>query len=341
MTRRASLLLALAASLLAGGGARAADEALVAAAKKEGTIVWYTTQVLDHARPLAAAFEKRYPGVKLSFSVLNAADTAVRISNEARAGRHDVDVFDGTTTVVPLKQEGIVLKWLPDTAKEYPSDRLDAEGYWIATNISVLTPGFNTGLVPPGTKLSYEALLDPKWRGQIAWGGTPSTSAGPGFVATVLAEMGDAKGMDYLRSFARQKVANLTISANAVLQQVVLGEYALGLQLFNNQVAEAKKKGAPVAWTPLEPSTVVLNVLSVLKDAPHPNAGKLLVDFLTSKEGQAVFRDIDYVPAHPAVAPLDPSLAPEGGHFRARSFTPEQATREMPRWKAVFDHLFR
>ena len=330
-----------AACLLAAGGAEAADASLVAAAQKEGEVVWYTTQVLDHSRPLAAAFEKKYPAIKLSFSVLNAADTAVRISNEVRAGRHAVDVFDGTTTVVPLKQEGIVLKWLPDTAKEYPPDRLDKEGYWIATNISVLTPGFNTGLVPPGTKLSYETLLDPKWRGQIAWGGTPSTSAGPGFVATVLAEMGEEKGMDYLRAFAKQKVANLTISANAVLQQVVLGEYALGLQLFNNQVAEAKKKGAPVAWTPLEPSTVVLNVLSVLKDAPHPNAGKLLVDFLTSKEGQAVFRDIDYVPAHPEVAPLDPPLAPDGGHFRARSFTPEQATSEMPRWKAVFDDLFR
>ena len=332
--------LALAALLIAPG-AFAADPALVAAAQKEGEVVWYTTQVLDHSRPLAAAFEKKYPAIKLSFSVLNAADTAVRISNEVRAGRHAVDVFDGTTTVVPLKQEGIVLKWLPDTAKDYPADRLDQEGYWIATNISVLTPGFNTGLVPPGTKLSYAALLDPKWRGQIAWGGTPSTSAGPGFVATVLAEMGEEKGMDYLRRFAQQKVANLTISANAVLQQVVLGEYALGLQLFNNQVAEAKKKGAPVAWTPLEPSTVVLNVLSILKGAPHPNAGKLLVDFLTSKEGQAVFRDIDYVPAHPEVAPLDPDLAPESGHFRARYFTPEQATQEMPRWKAVFDDLFR
>lgn len=336
-------LLALlgAACLLASGGARAADPALVAAAEKEGEVVWYTTQVLGHSRPLAAAFEKRYPRVKLSFSVLNAADTAVRISTEARAGRHIVDVFDGTTTVVPLKQEGLVLKWRPDTAKEYPADRLDQEGYWIATNISVLTPGFNTGIVPPDTRISYDTLLEAKWRGKIAWGGTPSTSAGPGFVATVLAEMGEAKGMDYLRAFAKQKVANLDISANAVLQQVVLGEYALGLQLFNNQVAEAKKKGAPVAWTPLEPSTVVLNVLAVLKDAPHPDAGKLLVDFLTSKEGQAVFRDIDYVPAHPDVAPLDPSLAPEGGHFRGRYFTPEQATREMPRWKAVFDDLFR
>jgi iron(III) transport system substrate-binding protein len=244
--------------------------------------------------------------------------------------------------VVPLKQEGLVLKWLPDTAKDYPPDRLDAEGYWIATNISVLTPGFNTSLIVKGSEpRSYASLLDPKWRGQIAWGGTPSTSAGPGFVGTVLAEMGEEKGLSYLKEFAKQKPANLSISANAVLSQVILGEYAIGLQLFNNQVAEATKKGAPVQWIPIEPTTVVLNVLSVLKAAPHPNAGKLLVDFLTSPQGQAAFRDIDYIPAHPAVAPLDATLAPDGGKFRARYFTPEQSVAEMPKWKARFDELFR
>ena len=339
--RRAIFPLALAASLFSAAS-YAADASLLAAAKKEGEVFWYTTQVLNHSRPLVAAFEAKYSGIKVNFSVLSAADIAVRISSEAKAGKHIADVFDGTTTVVPLKQEGLVLKWLPDTAKDYPPDRLDQEGYWIATNISVLTPGFNTGLVPPASApKSYAALLDPKWRGQIAWGGTPSTSAGPGFVATVLAAMGEDKGMDYLRAFAKQKVASLDISANAVLQQIVLGEYAIGLQLFNNQVAEAKKKAAPVDWIPLKPSTVVLNVLSVLKDAPHPNAGKLLVDFLTSEDGQAVFRDIDYIPAHPAVAPLDPGLAPETGHFRGRYFTPEKSTSEMPRWKQIFDDLFR
>src|SRR5258705_195726 len=100
--------------------AQAADPALVAAAKKEGSVVWYTTQIVDQfARPAAAAFERLYPGIKVSLSRTNATTAAIKILNENRAKKNQSDVFDGTVTVVPLKKEGYVLKWLPDAAKDY------------------------------------------------------------------------------------------------------------------------------------------------------------------------------------------------------------------------------
>jgi len=71
-------------------------------------------------------------------------------------------VFDGTTTVVPLKAAGYVLKWLPDVAKDYPADLKDPEGYWVANNLFIITPGFNTSLVPRGTEpRTYQDLLAP------------------------------------------------------------------------------------------------------------------------------------------------------------------------------------
>src|SRR5258708_298433 len=100
--------------------AHAADPALIAAAKKEGTVGWYTTQIVDQfARPAAATFEKMYPGIKVRLSRTNATTAAIKILQENRAGKNQSDVFDGTVTVVPLKKEGYVLKWLPD-AKDYP-----------------------------------------------------------------------------------------------------------------------------------------------------------------------------------------------------------------------------
>src|SRR5438105_3857613 len=67
--------------------ARAADLALIAAAKKEGSVVWYTTQIVDQfARPAAARFEKLYPGIKVTLSRTNATTAAIKILNENRAG---------------------------------------------------------------------------------------------------------------------------------------------------------------------------------------------------------------------------------------------------------------
>src|SRR5262245_52499504 len=158
--------LALAAALGAGS-AYAADAALIEAAKKEGEVTWYSTQIISQlVRPVTAAFEKKYPGIKVRATRANATEVAVKILNESRAGRVQSDVFDGTTTVVPLKKEGYVLQWLPDAAKEYPADVKDPEGYWIANNLFIITPGFNINLVPRGTEpKTYADLLDPKWRG--------------------------------------------------------------------------------------------------------------------------------------------------------------------------------
>ena len=76
----------------------------------------------------------------------------------------------------------------------------DPDGYWIASNLYINTPGYNTALVPKGTEpQTYQDLLDPKWHGKMAWNALPSTSGGVGFVGTVLAEMGEEKGMAYLR----------------------------------------------------------------------------------------------------------------------------------------------
>jgi iron(III) transport system substrate-binding protein len=321
---------------------QAAEPALIDAAKKEGEVIWYTTQIIAQlVRPVSVAFEKKY-GIKVRSTRANSTELSVKIINESRAGRPQSDVFDGTSTVVPLKKEGFVLQWLPDPAKAYPAAYKDPEGYWVANNLFFLTPGFNTALVPKGTEpRSYQALLDPKWRGKIAWSTSPTSSGGPGFIGTVLTEMGTESGMLYLRELSKQRIANIGSAAREVLDQVIAGEYAVALQIFNHHAVISAKKGAPVDWIKMEPATGTLSVLSIHKNAPHPNAAKLLVDFIISKEGQEVFRDADYIPAHPGVAALVPTLKPKEGNFNVHFFTPEETEDRMPEWKKVSDEFFR
>jgi ABC-type Fe3+ transport system substrate-binding protein len=343
-----SWIIAIAIAILLGLGpahvtaAHAIDAAVIAAAKQEGEVVWTSTQIVNQlVRPVAAAFEKKYPGIKLRYTRANANEVAIKILNESRAGRPQSDVFDGTSTVVPLKQQGFVMQWQPDAAKDYPALYRDPDGYWIASNLYINTPGYNTALVPKGTEpRTYQDLLDPRWKGKMAWNALPSTSGGVGFIGTVLAEMGEQNGMDYLRAFAKQKVANVAAAARQVLDQVIAGEYAIALQIFNHHAVISAKKGAPVDWIKMEPATGTLSVIGIQKNAPHPNAAKLLVDFIISKEGQQIYRDADYLTADPAVPALDPSLKPEEGHFRVRFFPPETIESNLPRWKQIFDDLF-
>ena len=200
----------------------------------------------------------------------------------------------------------------------------------------------NTQLVSAADRpTSIRDLADPKWRGKMAWNGFPTSSGLGGFVGTVLSEMGREPGIAYLRALAKQNVANLRGSAREVLDQVIAGEYAIALQIFNHHAVISAKKGAPVDWIKMEPATGNLSTISVLKNAPHPNAAKLLVDFIISKEGQQVFREADYISAHPQVPALEPALKPQEGKFRVHFFTPEQTEDNMPKWKQVSDEFFR
>jgi ABC-type Fe3+ transport system substrate-binding protein len=322
--------------------ARAANQALIDAAKAEGEVVWYTTLIVNQlVRPMVAAFKEKY-GITVRYARANSTETALKILNEAKAGRVQVDVFDGTHTIEPLKKEGIVLKWLPDSAANLPKEYVDQEGYWVATNLYVMTPAFNTAMVKPGTEpRTYEDLLDSRWKGKMAWTGTSSTSGGPGFVGVVLTAMGEKEGMEYLRKLAKQKVVNLSVSARQVLDRVIAGEYPIALQIFNHHTVISEDKGAPTKWIPMEPALGSLSITGIAKDAPHPNAAKLLFDFLVSEEGQKIFQQAGYLPMHPKVPAQTPELKPEGGHFKVIFFTPEEIGEKLPKWSKIFSDLFR
>lgn len=322
--------------------AHAADPALIDAARKEGKAVWYTTQIVNQfARPAAEAFEKKY-GVKVDYVRADSNEVALRLLNEGKAGRVQADVFDGTSAVARLKKENMVLKWTPENAARFPRGSVDPAGYWIATNLYVLTPGFNTDLVPKGTEpKTFADLLNARWKNKIVWNSAPATSAASGFIGVVLSEMGEEKGMAYLRELSKQNITGVQVAARQVLDQVIEGEYSIALNIFNNHAVISAAKGAPSEWIAMNPAMAIPSVVSVSKDAPHPNAGKLLVDFLASEDGQRLYRDADYMPMDPAVPPRDPALRPDGSKFRAVTFTPEEIEANMGKWAGVFKDIFR
>jgi iron(III) transport system substrate-binding protein len=321
---------------------RAADQALVEAARKEGAVTWYTSQIVNQlVRPVTAAFERKYD-IKVNPVRADASDTVLRIAAEGAAGKMQADLFDGTTTAPALKRLGLVLKWQPDAAKLLPSRFVDRDGYWVANNLYVQNPAFNTSLVPRGSEpRTWADLIDPKWRGRMAIAGTSSASAGAGLVGIVLMEMSEDKGMDYLRRLAKQNVAVMDVAARSIVDQVIAGEYAIGLQVFNHQSVISARQGAPVDWIAWDPSLAVLSVAAVTNGAPHVNAGKLLLDFLVSEEGQKIFSDNDYIPVDPNVPAKAANLDPAVGHFRVIYLTPEELDADIPKWQTIFESLFR
>jgi iron(III) transport system substrate-binding protein len=322
--------------------AAAADAALIEAAKKEGQVVWYTTLIVNQIiRPLKEAFEKKYPGVQLQYTRADDLVTSAKILAEGKAGRVQADIFDGIANMLPLKEAGMLVPFTAPNAAAYPADFKDKDGYWTAVIMYVFALGINTSLVPKDkAPRQFQDLLDPKYAGKMAWNGS-SMAGAYGFIANVLTTMGKDRGMEYLRALSKQRVVNFQGSSRAVLDQVISGEYWINLMAFNHHTVISASKGAPSDWVVIEPTPVTLDAVGLLKDAPHPNAARLLLEFLTSEEGQKVFQKFNYLPVLPSVPPTVAVLRPKEGGFKANFLKPEEIHRNISEWQNVAQELFR
>jgi ABC-type Fe3+ transport system substrate-binding protein len=87
--------------------------------------------------------------------------------------------------------------------------------------------------------------------------------------------------------------------------------------------------------------TSFLDVIALLKSAPHPNAGKLFIEFILSEEGQKVVAAAGYIPARPDVPASTPTLKPDAGNFKALVIPTSVMDRNLNAWVKIYNEKFK
>ena len=277
---------------------------LVEGAKKEGSLLWYATIDVKDGEKILRRFEEKYPFIKAQMYRAGGDAMLSRIMAEARVGKHLWDVtINGGLKGEFQKRKGLFAKYLSPESKFFPKEFKDPEGYWTDMYLNVKVLGYNTKLVSPqNVPKSYEELLDPKWKGKMGL----VTNAYYWF-AIMLKTMGEEKGLEYMRKLSDQNIQFRT-GRTLVTDMVVAGETSLAIALYNERVEEMKAKGAPIDWVPLDPVVPQIHPLGISANAPHPNAARLFVDFILSREGQQVIASCYRIPSRVDVDPIVPRL---------------------------------
>ena len=175
----------------------------------------------------------------------------------------------------------------------------------------------------------------------MVWAGRAAPSAAGGFIGAVISTMGEVKGKTFLQQLAKQNITALGVSARVVLDQVIAGEYAIGLNIFNHNTTISAAQGAPTTWLPMNQALAVFSIAGITRDAPHPNSAKLMVEFLVSEEGQRLYSDADYIAVHPRVPPRDPTLRPDGLRFKATFVQPDELEDKLAEWWKIYEDIFK
>jgi ABC-type Fe3+ transport system substrate-binding protein len=311
-------------------------------AKKEAKLVWYTPLIVNQAvRPLKEAFEKKYPFIKVDFHRANSRGLVQKWFAENEAKRYEADVVGGSEVTMLGKKTGLLLRFSSPYLRDYPAELKDPQGFWSSTNLYFMALAYNNRRIKLNeAPKTYEDLLNPKWKGRMAWHMGSNTGA-PLFIGNIVSTLGPKAATAYLQNLAKQNITSATASARGIVDLVVAGEYDIAINIFNNHAEISKNAGAPVDWQPLEPVPAPLGTTGVAKNAPRPHAAMLFTDFLLSEEGQKVFQRNDYLPAHPKVPAKTAELKPGGGKFaKANFFHPENVLENSDKWIALQDKIF-
>jgi iron(III) transport system substrate-binding protein len=284
---------------------------LIDGARKEGQVVIYSALIVNQAmRPIAEKFGKKYPFVKLSYWRADSEDITAKLAAEVRANNVVADVFEGTGVGEQAVEARLALPYYTPAIEAFPVEYRDPAGMWTPTRLSYYSIAYNTRLVPADkVPKSYEDLLDPQWKGKMAWR-IGSATGTPLFLTNLRLAWGEEKARAYFDKLKEQKIVNFGAgSARTLVDRVIAGEYAIALNIFAHHPLISKAKGAPVNSRLLDPTPSTAATMGVVKGLKHPHAAMLLIDYILSKEGQEILLKAEYFPADPTVPPA-PMLAP-------------------------------
>ena len=290
----------------AGSGWAAEWERIVKAAEQEGEVNYYTVGEVG----FVSEFEKRFSRIKVKVIQGRGNELLTRIMAERRGGRFLLDVARiGNTSPYALYQAkalqpvagAFILPEVKDESKWWSGKHqyVDADGKYIFVpvgSVSVNMAAYNSELVAPQDLGSFWDLLNEKWRAKIVvidprYSGYGRSSARTVFYHPQL-------GGEFLRRLFTEQVVMISRDYLQAINWVAQKRFSILLFGNGDDVLQAKAQGLPInvadtgswkEWGMLEPGAFTV----VWADrSPHPNASKVFINWLLSRDGQlAVQRD--------------------------------------------------
>ena len=262
-------------------------------AKKEGQVVFYASMEIQASQRLTALFEKKYPFMKAIVTRIGSEKMAPRLIAEAQAKQVRADVVHQSGfDFYGVLQKGIFESYNSPERSAFPPEFKDEKGYWVTDSATLNVFGYNTRQVAPADlPKSFRDLTDPKWKDRLLMDENESK-----WMAGMITYHGEAATIDLLRKLADQGI-QFRPGHSLIATLLAAGERPATVVAFANGVERLKKEGAPIDWIALEPLIGLTFGFGLVKNGPHPNAGKLFVDFLLSREGQQAFAAADYYSA--------------------------------------------
>ena len=268
------------------------EQKLIEGAKREGEITIYTSAQTADLGPVVEAFEKKY-GIRANLWRAGSEAVLNRALQEARAGRHTVDVVETNgPELESMSREQILQKVTSPHHADLIAPAIRPHGEWVGTRLNVFVQAYNTKMVrKEDLPKTWEDLADPKWKGKLGIEAEDSD-----WLAGVFGEIGEERGTKVFKQIVATNGISVRKGHTLLTQLVASGEVPLSLTVYNYKAEQLRREGAPIDWFTIGNAIARPNGVGVAKNAPHPHAALLYYDFELGPEGQQIIANREFVP---------------------------------------------
>ncbi len=274
----------LGAAIRSGSVQAAENDSVLVGAQREGELVTWAVGEIQFQTMVVDRFKKKYPFMRKVDAVrLGSEALRNRLLTEAQAGKKsNVDILGlSGFELFYMMEKGFFAPYKSPEASAIPEGFKDPVGNWVSYYVNTMVTAYNTKLVSSqDAPKRWEDLLNPKWKGKIAFFGEEYE-----WYANFLKVVGRERGLDFMRRFAQQDL-QYRGGHTQMVQLMAAGEFPLLAVAYAPRVSVTKERGAPVDWVAMDPVFSIPIGMGMYKSAPHPNAAKLYIDFMLSKEVQ-------------------------------------------------------
>ena len=291
------LLTALALTLIGSTTVQAADEVVV-----------YSSRIDELIKPVFDAYTKK-TGVQVKFITDKEAPLMQRIKAEGENATADLLLTVDAGNLWQAEQMGILQPFTSAVIdKNIPLQYRSSAHAWTGLSLRARTIAYSTDRVKPGELTTYEALADKQWEGRLCLR-TAKKVYNQSLTATLIETHGAAKTEEIVKGWVNNLSTDVFSDDIAVLEAINAGQCDVGIvnTYYYGRLHKQKPDLAVKLFWPNQGDRGVhvnLSGIGLTKHAPHPEAAKALVEWMTTPEAQKIFADVNQeFPANPAVPP--------------------------------------
>jgi ABC-type Fe3+ transport system substrate-binding protein len=273
------------------------EAALYQLALNEGTVVVYGSPTAQQFANITAAFNARYPNIKVQYSSLQPPQAVPKINSELAAQGYSADMaLQAATTVYPLEQAGTVMPYVSSYATGFPKAVLDPLNQ--STPIIELALGwvYNTQLIKPAdVPTTMAQVANVKFKGQVVMNDPTTGTAFTQYWASLATVLGNSTVYGFLQSLKDATSPTILPTTSSCATDVAGSAHAICLGAYMQEAAPNMQLAAPERFLNITglPLMITPSNAALIKNAQHPNAAKLLADFMASPAGQTAWGNID------------------------------------------------